>query len=276
MIPRVVHFVFGLRSQEEPFHLLHYAAIASCLAVVRPDEIRLHVHHLPYGLYWDLTRPLVTLERVDPVAEVDLVIPDEFRQYGYAHQADVIRLDVLEKEGGMYADIDTIFHQPVPEDLWKAEAVIGREANVRYPDSPVAEESVTNALIMCRPGAWFVAEWRRRIMDAMDGTWSGHCCRLPARLARERPSRVRVEPQARFSPYDHTPEGLRALFEEPMPPDALKATSSVHLMAHLWWNRERHDFVDFSACDATEANLREGDTPLAHLVRPYLPSHGLF
>jgi Glycosyltransferase sugar-binding region containing DXD motif len=256
--------------------LLHYAAIASCRAVVQPDEIRLHVHHLPYGLYWDLARPLVTLERIEPVGEVDLIIPDELRPYGYAHQADVIRLDVLEREGGMYADIDTVFHQPVPEELWQAEAVIGREANVTYPEAPDGEESVSNALMMCRPGAWFVAEWRRRILTAMDGTWSGHSCRLAMRLAREQPDRVRVEPQARFSPFAHTAEGLRALLQEPLAPGTLDGTSSVHLMAHLWWDRERRDFVDFSAADATEADLRESDTPLAHLVRPYLPTHGLF
>jgi Glycosyltransferase sugar-binding region containing DXD motif len=276
LIPRVVHFVFGLRSQDEPFHLLHYIAIASCLAVVQPDEIVLHVHQLPYGLYWDLARPLVRLERIDPIEAVDRVVPEEFRPFAYALHADVIRLDVLEREGGMYADIDTVFCQPVPDALWRAEAVIGREADVTYPDSPMAEPSLTNALMMAQPGAWFTSEWRRRILGAMDATWSGHSCRLATRLADEWPDRVHVEPQARFSPYDHTPAGLRALLEEPLVPAALEASTSVHLMAHLWWGRNRRDFVAFSAGDASEAHLRESDTPLAHLARPYLPTHGLF
>jgi hypothetical protein len=276
LIPRVVHFVFGLRSQDEPFHLLHYIAIASCLAVVQPDEIVLHVHQLPYGLYWDLARPLVRLERINPIDAVERVVPEEFRPFAYAHHADVIRLDVLEREGGLYADIDTIFRQPVPEGLWGAEAVIGREADVTYPESPIAEASLTNALMMAQPGAWFIAEWRRRILGAMDATWSGHSCRLATRLAGEQPDRVEVEPQTRFSPYDHTPAGLRALLEEPLVPAALEATTSVHLMAHLWWERNRRDFVAFSAGDASEAHLRDGDTPLAHLARPFLPPHGLF
>jgi len=276
LIPRVVHFVFGLRSQDEPFHLLHYIAIASCLAVVQPDEIVLHVHELPYGLYWDLARPLVRLERTDPIDAVDRAVPEEFRPFAYAHHADVIRLDVLEREGGMYADIDTIFCQPVPEALWAEEVVIGREADVTYPESPVAEASLSNALIMAQPGTWFISEWRRRILGAMDATWSGHSCRLATRLTDERPERVHIEPQTRFSPYDHTAAGLRALLEEPWMPTALEATTSVHLMAHLWWHRNRRDFVAFSASDASEAHLRAGDTPLAHLARPFLPSHGLF
>jgi hypothetical protein len=244
--------------------------------VVRPDEIRLHVHHLPYGLYWDLARPLVTIDRIDPVEAVDRIIPEDLREFAYAHHTDVVRLDTLEREGGMYADIDTIFYRPVSEDFWEAEAVIGHEAPVAYPDSLAAEDSLTNALMMCRPDAWFVAEWRRRIIGAMDATWSGHSCRLATRLASEHPDRVRIEPQPRFSPFDHTPSGLRALLEEPLRPGALDDTTSVHLMAHLWWQRNRRDFVTFSAGDATEAHLRESDTPLAHLARPYLPAHGLF
>ena len=276
MIPRVVHFVFGLRSQDEPFHLLHYAAIASCRQMVQPDEIRLHVHQLPYGLYWDLARPLVSLQRIEPVDEVERQVPDELRPYAYARHADVIRLDLLEREGGLYADIDTIFRRSVPEHLWEEQAVIGSEAPVHYGDAPDGEASVTNALVMSEPGSWFVSEWRRRIIASMDESWSGHSCRLATRLTLEHPDRVHVEPQRTFSPFDHTVDGLRALLEEPMEPGSLDDTVSVHLMAHLWWDRNRRDLSSFSSGDATEAALRDGDTPLAHLVRPVLPEHGLF
>ena len=51
-IPRTAHFVFGLRPQVEPFHLVHYLAIASCAAVVAPERIVVHCHELPYGFYW--------------------------------------------------------------------------------------------------------------------------------------------------------------------------------------------------------------------------------
>lgn len=275
MIPRVVHFVFGLRPQREPFHLLHYLAIESCRQVVRPDEIRLHVHELPYGIYWDLARPLVTLERVQPVAGIDAGAPD-VAPYRYAHHADVIRLDVLARDGGMYADIDTIFLRPVPEGCWDAPAVIGEESPVQYPDSPGPERSMSNALLMAEPGSRFISTWRSQIIDAMDGSWSGHSCRLATRLAAEMPDDVRVEPEPRFSPFPHTPDGVQALLERPLEPGALDETSSVHLLAHLWWDRDRRDFSRYSAHDATEATLRTGGTPLADLTRPFLPDHGLF
>lgn len=257
--------------------MLHFLAIASCRQVVEPDEIRLHVHHLPYGLYWDLARPLVQLHRIEPVAEVDAVAaaPD-VRPYRYAHHADVRRLDVLADSGGLYADIDTLFTQRPPDAWWDQPTVIGAEANVESPSGRRAEPSISNAWIMARAGAPFVARWREQIIGAMDGTWSNHSCRLATQLASTHPNEVQVEPQERFSPYAHTPAGMRALLEEPLVPGALAQSTSVHLCAHLWWSRDRRDFARFSACDASEASLRRADTPLGSLARPYLPAHGLF
>src|SRR5689334_2396452 len=113
-IPRTAHFVYKLRPQDEPFHVVHYLAIASCRAVLEPDEIHMHCDELPYGFYWDLARPLVTLHRIEPVAAVtDFAYEDPVvARYSYAHQADFVRLDVLAKHGGLYADIDTLFVAP--------------------------------------------------------------------------------------------------------------------------------------------------------------------
>ncbi|MFP3907391.1 MAG: glycosyltransferase [Acidimicrobiales bacterium] len=277
MPERIIHFIFGLRPQDEPFHLLHYLAIESCRRVLAPDEIRLHLFHLPYGVYWDLARPLVQLHRVEPIAEVDAVEVDPMvARYRHAHHSDVIRLDVLARDGGMYADIDTLFVRPVPEHWWDVEALIGREAPVQYSDRSDPEPSVSNALMMARPGSDFITTWRDQIVETMDGTWSEHSCRLATRLAEANPESVLVVDKERFSPFDHTPEGVSALLEEPMIPGALDRTYSVHLCAHLWWEQDRTDFSRFSAAAVTEDLLRETDTPLATLARPFLPDHGLF
>src|SRR5258708_2711819 len=114
-VPRIAHFVYGLRPQTEPFHLVHYLAIESCRQVVRPDEILFHCKHVPYGVFWDEIRPQVTLMRVDEAAEVsstfyaEVDVPSE---YLYAHHADFVRLDALIEHGGLYADIDILFLRP--------------------------------------------------------------------------------------------------------------------------------------------------------------------
>ena len=135
-VPNVAHFVFGLEPQTQPFHLVHYVAVESCRRVLGPEAIYFHHKHQPYGPYWDLVRPHLTLVEVDLVPEVlegpadDRLVPARYR---YAHHADFIRLDALIEHGGVYADIDTVFVRPFPRDLFEHPFVIGREAPVVHP-----------------------------------------------------------------------------------------------------------------------------------------------
>ena len=47
MIPNIFHFVFGLKEQTEPFHLMYYLCLASCIEVNTPDKVCFHYHHEP-------------------------------------------------------------------------------------------------------------------------------------------------------------------------------------------------------------------------------------
>jgi hypothetical protein len=275
-IPRTAHFVFGLRPQVEPFHLVHYLAIASCAAVVAPERIVVHCHELPYGFYWDLVRPLVELARIEPVATVvDFPYDDPVvRRYSYAHQADVVRLDVLAEHGGLYADIDTLFVAPPPADLWAAPAVIGREADVFDERLGRSRSSLSNAVVMAEPGASFVTSWRMRIEDALDGSWSAHSCFLADDLARAHPAEVRVEPERTFHAFPPSPDGLRRLLSERE--TDLRGVVSIHLAAHLWWEEERRDFSAVHAREVDEAWIRAGRSTYALAAQRFLPDHGLF
>ena len=150
-IPRIAHFVFGLKPQVQPFHLLHYLAIETCRRILKPERIFLHYNDLPFGVYWDAIRPHLTLCRVELATEVldaphdPQLVPDIYR---YAHHSDFVRLDALIEHGGVYADIDTIFLRPLPDALFEAPFVIGREA--AYADELTGEIQPTlcNAFLM--------------------------------------------------------------------------------------------------------------------------------
>jgi Glycosyltransferase sugar-binding region containing DXD motif len=275
-IPRIAHFVFGLAPSDESFHLVHYLAIASCIEVVQPEEIYVHCHELPYGLYWDLIRPQVTLRRIEPAAEVS-----EFEYsdpgvayYSYAHHADFRRLDVLTKYGGLYADIDTLFVGPVPDELWRSPAVIGREADVLDPATGRVRGSMSNALLMAAPGSKFIETWRAEMPGALDGSWSAHSCFLAHDIAARLPDTVRVEPQRTFHNYAPTAENLRRLLVQP--DDDLDGVCSIHLNAHLWWDELRRDFSGVDARMIDERWIRGADATYAVLARPYLPEHDCF
>ena len=51
----------------------------------------------------------------------------------------------------------------------------------------------------------------------------------------------------------------------------LSRSYSVHLWSHLWWSFDRRDFSARHAGEMSVANLRTSHSPLAELVRPYLP-----
>ncbi len=274
-IPRLVHFVLGLNDRDEPLHLLQYLALASCLEVLEPEVCFVHCHRLPYGFYWDLIRPRVRVNRVEPVREVagfDYAEPAA-RYYAYAHHADFIRLDVLERWGGLYADIDTLFVRAPPPECWNAPAVIGREADARDADGRL-RGALSNALLMSAPGGEFVRAWRARIAERFDGSWAAHSCFLAHDLAAELAGSVRVERQRSFHAFEPTRLGLRRLLVDP--DSGVEGIYSIHLMAHLWWHAWRDDMIDLHARAIDERWVREADTTYAVAARRFLPAHDEF
>ena len=233
-VPNIVHFVFGLVPQTEPFHPVQYLAIESCRQLLEPERILFHHRHEPYGRWWELARPHVELVPVGPVPELpesvyaDGLVPERYR---YAHEADFVRLDALIAHGGIYADIDSLFVRPFPDELRAHPFVIGREDPVRDERTGKRRASLCNALMAAEPGSAYARVWRQRMAGALNGTWSNHSGFLAEQLARELPAEVHVEPKETFFPFGHTRAGLEALLEHSV---ALDGPVSVHLWAHLW------------------------------------------
>ncbi|RFF29295.1 glycosyltransferase [Wenzhouxiangella sediminis] len=275
-IPRVFHFVFGLREQREPFHLLHYLCLASCLAVNRPEAVVFHYRHEPFGPWWDRIRPRLELRKID-------VIPEGFdpgryddsqegrmiRRLGidYAHESDFLRMDILLSEGGIYADMDTLFVRAYPDEWLAGRFVIGEEYAPLQPGEPL-RPSLCNAVMMARAGDPFARAWRERMAAAFDGRWDSHSCREAGRLWQSHSDWLRVLPSAYFYRYGSTPEGLATLLEDSDGdrPDLY----SIHLWAHLWWDAARRDMSDVHAGMIDEGWILKGKSTLARLARPFL------
>jgi hypothetical protein len=270
-IPRIAHFVFGLRPEPEPMHLVHYLAIASCLEVVQPSEVHVHCHHVPLGPYWELLAPRVVLQHVEPVRTVtEFAYPDPFvAHYSYAHHADFVRLDVLAQHGGIYADIDTLFVAPVPDALWEEQFVIGREADVMDPVTCSPHGALSNAVLMSAPRSRFVDAWRAEIGAALDGSWAAHSCLLAHDLAQRFPDDVHVEPQRTFHAFEPSPAGLARLLEANE--RDLAGIVAMHLAAHLWWEADRRDFSPAHAGMITEDWVRGAPVTYAVAARRFLP-----
>ncbi len=270
-IPRLFHFVFGLREQRRPFHLAYYLCLESCRAVNRPDAIYFYYHHEPFGRYWELARRFVTPVQValDPLVNGFEYADPEIARYRYAHHADFIRLEQLLERGGVYADIDTIFVKPFPEQLWDHAFVLGREGDVVPAPGQAPQPSLCNALIMSEPGSKFGRIWLEQMRETFDGSWSGHSTLLPERLRQRWPDLLHIEPQRTFYHYAWTREGIQRLFEG-LDTD-LDGVISIHLWSHLWWSWRRRDFSSFHAGRMSERHIARMDTTYNVIARPHLP-----
>lgn len=272
----VFHFIFGLRPQPEPMHVVHYLCLESCRRVNRPRAICLHYRHEPHGAWWERIKPHLCLRPVDKASFIPDVTRYETTAEGrlirdagwiYAHEADFLRVALLLEEGGVYADIDTLFVRPLPTHLFARAFVLGEEAPVPGSDG-VLRPSLCNALILAQPGAAFARSWQAAMAQAFDGTWSRHSCQLAVRLWADMPQTLHVVPQPYFYKHAATPRGVRALLEG-FDPDVTDVYS-LHLWAHLWWDAWRTDFATLHA-DALDVDyLRRARSTYAVLARPFL------
>ena len=271
------HFIFGLREQHEPFHLLHYLCLASCIAVNRPDEVNFHYRHLPHGQWWDRIAPQLRLRPVEAADGMGFTSAhyantaegQSIARQGisFAHEADFIRLAVLAREGGVYADMDTLFVAPYHDDLYTQSCVLGEE-DVYAGNSGVLRPSLCNAVIFAQPEAPFITRWQSLALQEFDGSWSRHSCQAASHLWQQQPTQLTVAPRRWFYHFGVSPAGLRSLFEEVA--TDLRQVYSIHLWAHLWWSSERTDFTRFHAGLLTEAYVRSGASTYAQLAQRHL------
>ncbi len=273
LIPNQYLFVFGLRRQYRPFHIAHYLCIESCFQVNRPDRILFFYKHEPWGPWWDLVKPRLTLVRVASDARSYGIRYGwrhrGCRRYRYAHVADFVRLEKLLELGGIYTDIDTLFVHPPPPELRAMPFVLGRENDIVCQATGRTLPSLCNALIMSRPRAEFGRRWLQAMSQAFDGSWSNHSTLLPQRLSLEMPHALHIEPARTFYPYMWTREDLRTLLEGCR--QDTTGIASIHLWSHLWWARGRRDFSNFHQGLMTESHIRQVDTTFNLLARPFLP-----
>lgn len=271
VIPRQFHFVYGLRPQDRPFPLMHYLCLESCARVNRPERILFHCHHEPYGAYWDLIRPRLDVRRVELNSFVSGYQYQDrtLARYRYAHQSDFIRMEALIEHGGVYADIDTLFVNPLPDRLFTHPCVLGREGDVRDAPEAPPRPSLCNAFIMATPQSAFLRIWYDELATAFNGTWSHHSTALPWELSRKHPDLVHIEPMRSFYKYQWTKEDLHRLLEgaEDQEPDVF----SIHLWAHLWESRGRRDFSSFHSALITESRIRRTDSTYNRIARKALP-----
>lgn len=248
MIPNTFHFIFGLKPQEHPFHLVYYLCILSCIEINKPSKVHLYYQHEPFGRYWKSIRDRLTLHKVAPLRRLNGY------DLNYAHKSDFLRLEILNEYGGVYADIDTIFLNPLSPEFYEEDFVLGRE------DIPYPFYGLCNAFIMARAGSEFGKLWLGDAMEEYNGSWNYHSVRYPKKLAIAHPGLIRVEPQVSFYKHMWDEEGIENLFTK------VNSDMSGCYSFHLWENISWENHLE----TLTEENIMTKETTYNLIARAVL------
>ena len=241
MIPNVIHFIHGLKDDFGgiDFSFIHYFAIKSAYECNHPESIKFYYKYEPAGIWWKKSKPYLTLIKIEPPKEI----------FGnpilhYAHQSDVLRLEILIKEGGIYLDMDVVCLNSFGP-LLKYDCVMGMEKNI----------GLCNAVILAEPNSQFLNKWydefRTFRSKGKDKFWGEHAVLLPLKIAKENPDMIHIEDEFSFFWPDYD-NATSILWDRPAANVLdqmlmkLKKTFSfkflsnsycIHLWESLWWDK---------------------------------------
>lgn len=227
VIPNDIHFIFFGFTE---FGFIHYLAVKTALDVHKPDNVYLHYTRRPHNNpLWNEIEQLVTLVYVEP--------PEEFggvKLERYQYKADITRLDILIRQGGIYMDIDVLSLKPFGS-LLNHSCVLGVEA-CPDPNSVDLDQalSITNAVLMCKPNHPFMIDWLERTADNLiNKPWAYHAVCLPLNMVRENKYNVRLEPRKSFMPFDFRDDYIFKNDQNRL--TELSESYTVHLWETIWW-----------------------------------------
>lgn len=263
-VPNVVHFAYTSPSDGSgiDFSLIHYCAVASALEYGRADAVLIHATTIPDGYWWSRAAELVTV--------VEAAVPEErfnseFRHP--AHQADAIRLDVVERQGGTFLDLDVLVLRPLAPLFGTDRVVLGLEDEV----------AICPAVVVAPPRAPFISRWIAGY-DPLTSEWSGFrstgrdeywgelSTRYPVHLAARHPDEVSVLRPLAFFPVHWRRKETERLYAPPaeggLRPDELAESYTLHLWETGQWARRLQGL--------TVQGVRDTDTTLCGLLAPLL------
>lgn len=260
MIPKILHFVYGLQEDfgGKPFGFVHWAAIRTAMASNPGWRVMFWYTHLPDNAYFADLADDMELMWIDPPTEI----------FGrplmhVAHKADVVRLQVLIEHGGVYLDVDSLTVRSF-EALRDNRFVMGREK------AGETEVGLCNAIMMSEPRALFALAWLKTYeafrSTGRDQFWNEHSVLMPALLAKKFPKEITVLPHTAFFDPDWTRPGLKKMFYEVAEfPEAyafhLWEAASWNVLIHF--NEKNVDHLDSTYTRALRATIGDDLTRLA-------------
>ncbi len=224
--PNVVHYVkIADKESDTELQLLDYVSILSVTKYYKPDKIVLHSNRNITGDIWRLVKLLNTvieeqyIERSPTIGRLHYKRPRAI-----THEADVHKLDIALREGGVVMDFDVIIldGDNLRRQQAVSECVLGMERECTF---------LNSGFISCTPNSTLVRKWRASYESDYRNSWADYLYNsgeVPAKILRDCPScyDVYLDPEICMNPDAGAPGG-------PGPGrDPWKVKNGVQ-----WWNK---------------------------------------
>lgn len=175
-IPKIVH-VAWLENPELNF--MTYLTIRSAIVSIKPDRINLHYTSLNETNEWfHEIRDHVYLVQHDLRKEYQKEMEANWE---IQHITDLIRLDAIAKEGGIYLNTDVLA-------LRSFDNLLNSEADVILGHEDANRTTLSNAIIVGRRGSTFINRWRASYGNFSSHGENYHSTILPKRLSQQHPN----------------------------------------------------------------------------------------
>jgi hypothetical protein len=141
-IPKIFHFIYIKGGYN--FCMAHYVAIRSCYEVNKPEKIYLYTNtDLVDNEWWELAKKYCEVKQV----RIPEYINNHHIRYKQ-HQADVMRVYILQKAGGVYMDLDVLSLKPLDGTVAVPDIETQGDTNLYNNDFVMPRESI-NRLCNC-------------------------------------------------------------------------------------------------------------------------------
>ncbi|KAI6352761.1 hypothetical protein MCOR25_009304 [Pyricularia grisea] len=243
-IPPIVHFVQLKKDQGSSLHFTFESFLALYAAHLHTKPTAIYIHHdfseeevakaSAHGSSW--TRRV--LNSFPTVVKLNRVTaPTHANGWEIAaveHRSDFVRLEQLQRLGGVYLDWDVVVLKPLA-NLRNAgfRAVVGRQFDA----------FVNNGIILATPDSAVVRTLHRESLRVFDGGWITHSVELLTRVANTLaavPGEVLIMDFKAFSPFSWEQESVNQLLArhpgDSVPPPEIKGLEeSVKINADALW-----------------------------------------
>ena len=211
-IPNTVHFITGQgdasdgildrfgprlgyrRMERAPseFQLINYLVLLSARKHIKPDILFVHYSIEPIGYWWlkakqDIELNL-TLHRIPQITSIY-----NHPLYHHAHRGDIARLEILNKYGGIYLDLDVLVLKSFAKliaNSYQVDAIFAWE-NKEF-------NAICNAVIIAPINSKFLQRIYQSYQSFNSSCWACHSVMLTGQLANIYPNEVHVLPSKAF------------------------------------------------------------------------------